>query len=121
MSASGMESRRRLNEGPDLISEFRKLALAPSRNGHLGQALRHWDEGGEQSPASKSGKACGPAPTPCCPACSESELQFEVGNRYACLNCGSRCIVDDQGHAQDFMPWRFAGRKRRSPRRRRSR
>lgn len=44
-----------------------------------------------------------------CPACGSPELRHEVGERYGCLNCGSRCIVDDQGRTKDFMPWKTAG------------
>ena len=57
---------------------------------------------------------------PLCPACSSTELRHEVADRFGCLNCGSRCIVDDQGRTKDFMPWTTAGKRAKRRRKARS-
>jgi hypothetical protein len=84
----------------DFISEFRRLSQIPGNAQHPLQAalVAHDLRRGHKS---------------LCPACASDELKHEVGDRYGCQNCGSRCIVDDCGRTKDFMPWMTAGQRQR--------
>jgi hypothetical protein len=50
-------------------------------------------------------------PMPACTACGSHELRHELADRWQCLNCGYRLLIDDAGRVRDFMPWRTAGRR----------